>query len=117
LPDYDSLALFYGVELTVKAKFREEGGTDVLSCLTFPVTLYEEPFPTIAPTAAPFANVSSSSSQLPNILIPIAAAVVVICLCCSALMYRDHRRRQQFKNARQSVDMTNVGGEYDSTTL
>lgn len=117
LPEDDSLNLFYGVELTIEVKFREEGGTDILSCLTFPVTIYEEAPPTNAPTAAPL-KAPSSTSQLSNILIPIAAAVVVICLCCSALLYRDHRRRQQFKDELHlSVDMTDISVDQHTTTV
>jgi len=101
VPEIGSLSWLVGLTFTVQAIFREENSTVSLVCIQFPLTIYDslQSIPTSIPTIAPTNKLetsSSSSNQLTKMLIPMAAGLVAICLCCGGLMYRDHRRRQQW---------------------
>jgi len=117
IPDAGSLSYLVGVELTMKATFRDEDSTDISACIIFPMTIYET-LPTAPPTKNP-TNLrahSSNSNELTELWIPIVAGVSAICLCCGWLTYRDHRRRKKWLKS-CDLQMEGFTGPIDDTII
>jgi len=98
IPEAGVLSYLLGIEITIQITFGNEDSTNNLSCITFPMTIYET-LPTASPTSNPtdkLVTYGSSSNELTKLIIPILAGLSAICVCCCCLMYRDHRRRKQW---------------------